>query len=246
MSPTCREISSAPGGGCGRFAFTLVELMIVITIIILVITAATPSIMRIFTAGSDAQAYNVLVAQLTAARALAIRKATHAGVHVQIADNPRLSGKCFSAVVWDDPTTDAHLFSIPSDYFPRRIPGGMAFSQIPRDSSDPPEDYTNFTIVFSPTGAAVKYVYGEEINFDGDAVRNPAFAAAAGSFKWLWNVPWNDPDDPSDQAGAVAVSIFNYSEAMSSSNFGAYVAANQSPPIPLNYYTGQLFPKERL
>ena len=238
MSPTCREISSAPGGGCGRFAFTLVELMIVITIIILVITAATPSIVRIFTAGSDAQAYNVLVAQLTAARALAIRTSTHAGVHVQIADNPRLTGKCFSAIVWDDPTTDAHLFSLPPDYFPRRIPGGMAFSQVPVPKSGDP---TNFTIVFSPTGAAVKYVYGEEIKFDGD---DPIFSGPP-NIK-LWNVPWNDPDDPSDQAGAVAVSIFNYSEAMSSSNFGAYVAANQSPPIPLNYYTGQLFPKERL
>jgi len=236
MSPTCREISSGRGAGCGRFAFTLVELMIVISIIILIVTTALPSVVTIFTSGSEAQAYNTLVAQLTAARALAIQSATHAGVHVQLADNPRVGKKCFASVVWDDPNTDAHLFSIPENYFPRRIPGGMAFGEVPGDPADP--GFTTLTIVFSPTGAAVKYVYGEEITFDDDADRNPAFAAA-GPEKWLWNAP---PIEP----GAVAVRIFNYSEASSSSDFAAYVEANSSPPIPLNIYTGQLFPKERL
>lgn len=89
-----------------RRGFTLIEMTISIAVIVMVASLALPSIISIFGAGSESQAYNLLSAQLTAARALAIQNANYAGVHVQLAaDDSGEEGRCFVAIMVYDPVS---------------------------------------------------------------------------------------------------------------------------------------------
>ena len=77
-TPTIPDRSGrhTPRRGCsrtgGRAAFTLLELAVTITVIILVASLALPTITHMMTAGADEQAHNLVTAQLMAARAHAI------------------------------------------------------------------------------------------------------------------------------------------------------------------------------
>ena len=81
--------------------FTLVEMLVVLAIIALIMGASLPSIRVLFTSGADAQAYNLLSAQLRAARGLAVQQQTHAAVHIRRYDDglpdadPGLTGAFF-------------------------------------------------------------------------------------------------------------------------------------------------------
>jgi len=125
----------SPAGG-----FTLLEMMVVIGLVSLMVSMALPSVIALFNAGADAQAYNLITAQLTAARAQAVVGSTYAGIHVQMADaplseidaaqnptllRPKLAGVCFSGMLNYDPNIGARSFDLVSA--PVRIPGAIAF-----------------------------------------------------------------------------------------------------------------------
>jgi len=226
--------------------FTLIELIVTISIITLIASIALPSVMGIFSAGADAQAYNLLAAQLRAARALAIENSTYAGVHVQMADRPGLEDTCWSAVVVHDPdnpnNTDATFYFRPAPGFePQRVPGSLAFGKLTttfvQDSGGVGEyeglgdanDFTTFTIVFSPTGRVdtdvnVAYDAGERV-FDDD----PNNAA------YLWDAPNTEP-------GVWAVTMFDYVQFYARDDAGRASYLDETGQfLPVNRYTGQLF-----
>jgi len=264
----CRVVRGSAGRehGCTRrsrgtqreaAAFTLIELLVVLGIILLVIGTAAPSVVNLFGAGADSQAYNILAAQLTGARAVAIRRATYAAVHCQLADLGGMEDRCYVAILWDDPGTAAHEFSLAPDHMPRELPGGMAFGQItdsfvapdgsyPYDEFDAPDeselrDFTRFTIVFSPTGSVVKRVAGGPVAFsDGPGdIFFPGAATSAGL--------WRTPNQLQDQSGVTAVALFNYAEARSALPNAAGYLNRQAPPpqwILINMCTGQLFARQ--
>jgi type II secretory pathway pseudopilin PulG len=84
---------------CGA-AFTLIELIVVIGIIVLIAGIALPSLTGLMTAGGDSQAYNLLLGQLTAARAHAMTNGRHTCVHMQLNEENR----CYSTVLEYDPS----------------------------------------------------------------------------------------------------------------------------------------------
>jgi len=219
-------------------AFTLVELLVVLAIIALIATTAVPSIVTIIASGAEAQAANLLTAQLVAARALAIMEGTHAGLHAQIADKATLENVCFTAIFIDDPATATHELTPAAGYRPKRVPGGMAFGQISgpfvvnnaftNSVNTQLDDFTSFTIVFGPSGEVVKNIAGQPIAFYGS---DPIFTGASSK---LWNAPADEP-------GVSAVTIFDYNEARQSGDVAAYLNAGATQFCPVNVYTGQLF-----
>ena len=247
-----------------RDGFTLVELLLVVSIITLLATAILPSVLALFASGSALGARNLISAQLTAARAVAIRYATHAGVHVQLADgDPNIERACYSAIVWDDPNdTNYYLFSLAEGYTPRRIKGSIAMGQ-PRMNSAPltdfvdnvsyeylnlgdndANDFTTFTIVFSPTGSVVKYVAGSgKIVFDaaGDLFTDDVITGR----RRLWDaVVANDdhgtgiPGEP----GTTALVIFDYGEFRRGTGPQRAELLNRTGRlVATNIYTGQAF-----
>jgi len=247
-----------------RPGFTLMEMMVVIGLIALMATMALPSIIAMFNSGADAQAYNLISAQLTAARALAIEKSSYAGVHVQIADpdidpdyRPGLKTEvCYSALVLYHPTD--RKFRVHSE--PRRTPGAMAYGKVTDgdgasvgtgaggftgDAKDV-EKFTCFTVVFSPSGAAVRRVEGQNIIFHPDdpifKVQTVVATDIAGS-RQLWDRALTGGN--SGQQAVTALCLFDLAQYVPRSvgDRTTYLDEN-ARYLPLNVHTGQLFPRE--
>jgi type II secretory pathway pseudopilin PulG len=110
-------------------------MMVVIGLVALMASMALPSIIALFNSGADAQAYNLISAQITAARAKAVLSSTYAGVHVQMADalndaedgllRPELKEMCFSGLIVYD--SEKKYFDLIPGMAPQRIPGNIAF-----------------------------------------------------------------------------------------------------------------------
>jgi len=227
-----------------RPAFTLVEIVITIGVLVLVATIAMPSVVAIINAGSDNQAYNLLSAQLKGARALAIESQNYTALHVQMADPATgYEDVCFATIMVLNAAGDKF---IPADGFgPRRMPGNIAFGDLHDVLTGPAEnpygnisnldDFTTFTVVFNPAGQAVKQVKG------GDVVLDTTHAIfTGGSGVKLW-----DAADAPDELAATALTLFDYREIKprSPADRATYLNAN-GQILAVNVFTGQLLPRE--
>jgi len=246
-----------------RNGFTLTELLVVIAIIVLVAAVALPTVIGLFSAGADAQAHNVIAAQLAYARALAIQNDTYAGVHVQMADATTSLAEeetCYAAVVIYNQS--AGTFSLATGCKPQRIPGSIAFGQL-RDDVDVNNDgntsgtgeagfvsggsyrnladaslpgFTTFTIVFSPSGQVVTRVAGGNVVFAPGGLFTPAATA-------VWDL--NTAKAAASSTGVAAITMFDYRELNLRSAAERIIYLNESGQfLPINVYTGQLFPRE--
>ncbi len=74
-------------------AFTLVEMMVVLSMVIMVAMMSLPNINRALKANADAQAYNMMSAIIKSARTVAIRDGMYACVHHQLADTTSPGGR---------------------------------------------------------------------------------------------------------------------------------------------------------
>ena len=237
-------------------AFTLVELIVTISIIALLAATALPTISGLFNAGADKQAYNIIAAQITAARALAIVEGTYAGVHVQIADRDELENICYAAVVIYDDSTSVNAFVLADGFTPQRIPGNIAFGELRSPFvvgenyddqflgdgvafNDNLRDFTTFTIVFSPAGEVVNNVNGDPVSFGNnntDLFKSGVNAFGIGDETRLWRLP---PDEP----GVSAITLFDYKilKALTNSDARADYLDENGQFLVLNLYTGQFF-----
>jgi len=244
-------------------AFTLIELMVVIAVIILVTATALPTLTSLFTSGQDAQAYNLLSAQLDLARALAILNSDYAAVHVQMAsdgsDFATGAGKCYSAIFVNQQVpvsggTENH-FILAEGYEPRPLPGSMAFGNVCDPyvaangnyndmDGDDLADFTNFTIIFNAQGEVVRYINGGW-RFSGTAL----FHAGGGDFSetqlWHFGDLWTNVADAADHPGATCVTIFDYkvlrSKVEAGGNNAAIYLNEYGQFLALNLYTGKFF-----
>jgi len=224
-----------------RPAFTLVEIVITIGVLVLVATIAMPSVVAIINAGSDNQAYNLLSAQLKGARALAIESQNYTALHVQMADPATgYEDVCFATIMVLNAAGDKF---IPADGFgPRRMPGNIAFGNLDGVLGGSPygpisdlTDFTTFTVVFNPSGQAVKQVKGGNVELDPNHV---IFTGGSGVKLW-------DAADAPDELAATALTLFDYREIKprGPAERAAYLNAN-GQILAVNVFTGQLLPRE--
>jgi len=221
-------------------AFTLMEIIVTVSVLVLALAAATPSITAMIRSNARDQAYNLLAAQLSAARALAMQTANYAAVHVQLGDAAGTEGRCYAAICVFDRGNGA--FKLADGYAPRPMPKGYAFGELssaylpgaayksPLSDTDL-GGFTNFTIVFTPTGQVTRKVEGNNINFNDAGL----FTNAATK---LWNVA-------AAEEAVTAVTLFEYTElnARDAAARADYLNDN-GMILPINVYTGQLFPRK--
>ncbi len=260
-----------------RVGFTLIELIVVVSIIGLLTVIALPTAVGLLSAGADAQVYNLLCGHLALARAIAVENGTFAGVHVQIADadpltgDPNLADNCFIAIVWVDPASlgDAYpKFTLADRTMPKRMPGAIAFGGWnivhEPDYIDPDtdgyrvedagfdtvsvEDFTTFTIIFSPAGSIVAKVNGQNIVFDDADLLFADPADPDNDPPRLWNrsltgdIPADD--DPNlGEPGATIVTLFEYAKFDGNPDKNAFLDEN-AQYLPINLNTGQPFRRQ--
>lgn len=233
-------------------AFTLAELMVVMAIIVLVSAVVLPGINKIFTAGADMMALNLLTGQIDAARTTAMDKYKAVGVHCQMADtslaaNANLANRQFMTVVEHSLTG----FTQTGGYKPQPLPGnyvlgsadefrngGVWVNTVATGLTDPSGqsafDLTTFSIVFNAEGNLIKRTdTGEPIRFDGeDLLFKPG--------NQLWAMP-------ADEEGVSAVTVFDYVQAQLLTSDAAMFTAfmNESAPYrPVHMYTGLMYSRK--
>jgi len=232
----------------GRAAFTLMEMMVVIGLVALVAALALPSVMALIDAGADIQSYNLMAAQLTAARARAIQDHAYTGIHVQWADarsggewirGEKMRNVSFCAMVQRKRLVNQgpERFVLIGD--PIRVPGSISFGKPDDAEIATPRNFTTLTVVFSPTGAAVQRIPGDDIVIFDPMDR--AFAQGnvggvddpTGSTQ-LWDINNAAGDQP-----VTALRMFDVADYLLASNKGQYLEKNVQI-LALNIHTGQL------
>ncbi len=230
-----------------RRGFTMLELMFVCGIIALIATMILPSILSIFNAGADAQAYNILASQVAAARAVAIKNGTFAALHVQQGEDASLHGACYAAVMTLDPNNQT--FYLANGYAPVPMPGGIVFGEVGSACVDNAGNYIAigltdpnfraFTFVFTPQGELTRRVDSRAIQFD---VGDPIFAAGSAH---LWSYALATSKTPT--IGATCCTMFQwgqYNAILNSPSGNLATWFNENAVfLPVNVQTGQLFPR---
>lgn len=237
----------------------MVELVVVLSIIILMVATVLPSVIKLFNAGSDAQAKSLLSAQLGATRGLAVTSGTYAALHVQM-DNAANAKKCYLAIFRyeNDPNEPAtyQTFVLDEGFAPKAAPGGYAFVEVSDatlntngDGFDGPisnnnlDDMTSFTIVFDPSGAAVKHLGGEKIVFD---TTDDIFGNYSSSNKnAIWKSNLVNGSGGTGEEGVTTVALFRYTEVEKLSPTGRVTYLDRNTQfLPINVHTGQLLPRK--
>jgi prepilin-type N-terminal cleavage/methylation domain-containing protein len=114
--------------------FTLIELMVVISIVVLVSLGVIPTVRKLLLAQTGAQAAALFSAQLSAARAEAIISGNYTALHSQLSNrNDETKDQCFLAVLSYQALnsgSDLRGLAMTSGHVPLPVPGNQAYGRL--------------------------------------------------------------------------------------------------------------------
>jgi type II secretory pathway pseudopilin PulG len=244
-------------------AFTLIELTVVISVIVLAMAISLPTMLSMFRAGADRQAENVFTAMCTAARTTAIRDGKYTCVTGQLGlSTSKVPGVFYLAIFSREPLSGSNNFRLAQGFEPQRLPGDMclgavstgtisggAGSGFSQSVVDEPNQFACFSVVFSPSGRVVSQIDGaSKVQFDPPSgSTNLIFSPDANYGMWdlgLANAPG---------AGVSAVTLFSYGQYIARGRGNGSGSNDQTTRtgylningqfLPINAYTGQMFPR---
>ena len=241
-----------------RAGFTLIELAVALTIILMIVTMVIPTLSKMLSSRAQMEAFNLVAAQLTAARSEAITGNTYAGIHVQLGAQTDMERTTYSMLIGIPPgeiEKDNLVFTRLGTFMPQELPGGTTMGQLtaefvkdrtpnPNDPNDTDDagEYQNistdsqlrkfcaFSVIFSPDGSAATKVKDTNIMFaSNDKMFN-------GDTK-LWDYALAN-----DKPGITVFTMFNYQKVfkLDPADRKTYLKEN-GQFLPVNMNTGQLF-----
>ncbi len=245
-----------------RPAFTLIEMLVVLSLLVLVSTMAIPSIVKIVKSNADAQAHNLMAGLIRSARTTAIRDGVYTIVHHQLADpaspsNKDAKGLSFAAVMTsktrygsdasadetEEPVVTGPVYSLAGGQTVNRIPGTMTFGQIrpaagsgstatytangysptgvggvvgSSSNQSQVDDFTTFSLAFTPLGGLTSRPNKEDIYFTSDSYSSYTGEGSSlfGGDDPLWNSSVANADTDNNgrfgEPGAKAITMFDY------------------------------------
>ena len=228
--------------------FTLIELSVTLAIILMVVAMTLPTMMKLIDSRANMESFNLVAAQLSAARAEAVNDTTYAGVHLQLDTETDMAEKTAYSMVITIPPANLEdtnpVFKRHDLFMPRRLPGSTAMGKLTSEfitDANPSlyqnlsdanlESFCSFSIIFSPDGSVVTKVKGANIMFDS---ADPMFSGIQTKI-WDHTVADNKP-------GIKAFTLFNYLELLKleAAERATYLDEN-GQFLPVNMHTGQLF-----
>lgn len=246
-----RPSPTAAGRRHRTAGFTLIELAVALTVILMIVTMVVPTMSKMLSSRASMEAFNLVAAQLSAARAEAVTSNTYAGIHVQLGFHDDMKETSYSMIIHvpQNQVDDANpKFTRPDIFMPQELPGGTALGQLTskyvtsgdpgryRVSSDSDlKNFCAFSLIFSPDGMVVTEVQGKNIRFD------TAHAMFSGNEKTkLW-----DPGIADDKPGVTAFTMFDYREVWKRepADRSDYLDKH-GQFLPVNMHTGQLFDRQ--
>ena len=228
-----------------RAGFTLIELAVALTIVLMIVSMVVPTVAKMLASRASMEAFNLVAAQLSAARAEAVATDTYAGIHVQLDIQTDMAEKtAYSMIIAYDEA--ASVFRRPYMFMPQELPGGTALGKLTTDFVTPEdpgkyrgldtdaklETFCAFSVVFSPDGAVVTHVKnGANIMFDG---ADPMFT---GTDTRLWNHTLAN-----NKPSITAFTMFDYRELLKRKSIERTKYLDDNGQfLPVNMHTGQLF-----
>jgi prepilin-type N-terminal cleavage/methylation domain-containing protein len=241
-----------------RSGFTLIELTVVISVIVLAMGIALPTLLTMFSAGADKQAENVFSSLCTAARIVAIRDSKYTCVHGQIGTGLKKGVvDTFYLAICEQNDPNNLNFRQVQGFDPQRLPGDMCLGAVSVKSVsggssgtyigsvvDDPKQFACFNVIFSPSGRVVSLVNNSVIQFASDDL---VFSSDPNMQLWDLSVA----NANSVAMGVSAVTLFPYGQYLARKIGGnvndltsrlGYINTN-GQFLPINYYTGQMFPR---
>jgi prepilin-type N-terminal cleavage/methylation domain-containing protein len=221
--------------------FTLVEMLVTVGIIMLLAATMIPSIASIMRESSDSQAYNMVVASLSTARARAIKTSANCGVHVQMGTgtlNGSLPDSAYVGVIEEKLVNGARLpnnFVLANDVVLQKIPGNYAFGNVSDATCDNSgfkpaavanlQDFTSLSVIYGPSGMVLP-AYNVNLNNVGSGDNR------------VWTDSTNIPS-------VTCMTMFYYPDVarLSNTTDRKNYLDRGGQLLPINSYTGQLFPR---
>ena len=235
-----------------RAGFTLIELAVALTIVLMIVSMVVPTVAKMLASRASMEAFNLVAAQLSAARAEAIANDTYAGIHVQLDTEAQMADKTAYSmiIIYDETNAVFRNYFKPRGqtdnlyFMPQELPGHTALGKLTRDfvtDADPGQYYNlgdneletfcAFSVIFSPDGAVVTHVKGGNVMFD---INDAMFS---GSNTTLW-----DHTLANDKPGVIAFTMFDYLELLKRESDARITYLDEHGQfLPVNMHTGQLF-----
>lgn len=234
-----------------RKAFTLMELMVVISVIVLLLGMALPSISALFSSGADAQARNLVSGLLSTARARAIRDRRPTGVHFQKhhAADDYWAAVVQLKIVEIGTGSPQPRWCLCEGMFPSKLPGGLAIGEVANSyaanfDQDAMDVFTTVTVIFDADGR----LYTGDVRFctaiEQDAGNDDDHKAKGQLFTNITNdqnkarIWWETATKPSVRALCL-VNSRELAGAVAANQGAQWLEAN-AQFLPVNPYTGGL------
>ena len=265
-------MSRRPGATNRPAGFTLIELSVTIAIILMIVAIVVPTMTKLLSSRSQEEAFNLIAAQLTAARAEAIAGNTYAGVHVQL--GPKGSKRehvSYSLVIILPPdklnnyvegsSTDKLTFTLAKPFIPQKLPGGTALGKLTstyiKDPPPPPPNPPAGTVVDTQGSYKNLTDTNLEKSFTSlSVIFSPNGTVVEQVKGGNINFESNDPlfngstklwdfANANNQRGVMAFTMFNFPKVWKLVGTDRTDFMDQNGQfLPVNMHTGQLFDRQ--